>query len=185
MSNFSFPQTAKTNHPDVIASIRETERREAEFREKARDISEKYTGDRHKGWLSGGTFEGMHLSSIQVTEEQYAALPGQWKKRDHMGRTSPYRNNKKVEGFHVGFKADRIPGRGNFHMGGNYMGTGTVFIHDGYAYSHFGFLPGISEKSYGEIAEYGWEEIKASEFHKALEDFNEALKDKAPGDSDV
>lgn len=182
MSNFSFPQMAKTNHPEVIASVKETERREEEFREKARDISERFTGDRMKGWLSGRTFEGMHLSTIQVTDEQYAQLPGQWKKRDHMGRTAPYSNNKKVEGFHVGFKADHIPGRGNFHMGAGYMGTGTVFMHEGYVYSHFGFLPSISEKAHSEIAEFGWEEIKASEFHKALEDFNEARKRKAAED---
>ena len=178
MSEFNFPQHAKTNHPDVIASIEETHRREAEFREKVRIVSEKYTGDKFKGWLSGRTFEGMRLSQIQVTDEQYAELPGQWKKCDHMGRTSPYANNKKVEDFNIGFRAANILGRGNFHMGGGYMGTGTVFLHDGYAYSHFGFLPDISEKAYGEIEKYGWEEIKASELHKALEDFNEARKEK-------
>ena len=68
-------------------------------------------------------------------------------------------------------------------MGGGYMGTGTVFVHDRYAYSHFGFLPDISEKAHGKIAEYGWEEIKASELYKALEDFNEARKAKEAGDS--
>lgn len=180
MSTYTFPQAAKTNHPDVIASINETLRREAEMRDAARAISEKYTGDKLKGWLSGRTFDGLRLSQIQVTDEQFASLPGRWKKRDHMGRTSPYANNPEVETFNVGYKPEHIPGRGNILWGGGYMGTGTIFIHDGWAYSYLGFAPDISEKEFAEIEKYGWTEIVGSELHKALEDYNEARKDVAP-----
>ncbi|GAA0187969.1 hypothetical protein [Glutamicibacter creatinolyticus] len=178
MNDFTFPQQAKTNHPDVIAAIEETLRREAEFRVKARAISEKYTGDPLKGWLNGRTFEGQHLSQIQVTEEQYKNLPGRWKQRDHMGRTAPYKNNPVCEEFHVGFRAENIPGRGNILWGSGYMGTGTVFLHHGYVYSHLGFKPQIGEKAHSEIAEYGWTEILASELHLALEAYNANLKEK-------
>lgn len=177
MSTYTFPQNAKTNHPEVIASINETLRRESEMLEKARDISERYTGDRNKGWLSGRTFDHKGLSQIQVTKEQYEALPGRWKVRDTMGRTSPYANNTEAKGFHVGYKPEHIPGRGNILWGAGYMGTGTVFIHDGWAYSYLGFVPDISEKEFLEIEKFGWTEIVGSELHKALEDYNEALKE--------
>lgn len=178
MSDYTFPLQAKTNHPAVIASIEETLRRETEFRNKAREVSERYTGDPLKGWLNGRTYEGQRLSQIQVTEEQYKNLPGRWKQRDHLGRTAPYKNNPVCKEFHVGFKADRIPGRGNILWGSGYMGTGTVFLHDGYVYSLLGFKPQISEKEYSEIAEYGWTEIMASELHLALEAYNASRKAK-------
>lgn len=49
------------------------------------------------------------------------------------------------------------------------MGHGAVFIHDGVAYSGFDFVP-TADSDDGHL----WDEIKASEFHAAMEAKNAA-----------
>lgn len=165
-----FPESAKTSHPEVLEAIRESERRWEAFLEKMRDVSEKYTGERHHGYFSGDRFDRAGMTGVRASELN-ADAPGQWKKPNR-GVTEPYSKNPARADFNVGYRAVPIPGRGNFHMSHGYMGSGVFFIHDGYAYSHYGFPVERGEAHRGEAEAYGWEEILASELHKALEDYN-------------
>jgi len=175
MSNASFPQYAKTNHPDVLASIEETKRLRDEFFEKARVVSEKYTGESYAGYYNGWEYDSVHMTGIQADKLLPEMKTGQWKKPDG-NKIEPYRNNPAFKDFCIGYKAAQIPGRGNIMWGGGRMGPGTLFVWDGYVYSYLGFTADLSEKSKEEAETYGWQEVLGSELHKAMEDFNVALK---------
>lgn len=165
-----FPQFAKTSHPEVLEAIRESERRWDEFLERMRDVSEKYTGERHNGYFSGDRFDRASMTGVRATQLIQSA-PGRWKKAVR-GVTEPYSNNPARADFNIGYRAVTIPGRGNLHMSSGYFGSGVFFIHEGYAYSHYGFRIERGEAHRGEAEAYGWEEIMPSELHKALEDYN-------------
>lgn len=169
-----FPQFAKTCHPEVLEAVRVSERRWDEFLEKMRDVSEKYTGERHNGYFFGDRCGSAHMTGVRASQLIQSA-PGQWKKPIR-GVTEPYSNNPARADFNIRYRAEPIPGRGNFHMSSGYMGSGMFFIHEGYAYSHYGFFIERGEAHRGEAEAYGWEEIMPSELHKALDDYNSNRK---------
>lgn len=172
-----FPTYAKTNHPDVLASMEKTKALREEFREKLRDVSEKYTGDRYAAYTSGWEHDRVHMSGIAADKLLPEMKTGRWK-QPRNGVIEPYANNPVSKDFNIGYKADIVPGRGNILWGNGRMGTGTLFVWNGYVYSYMGFTAEISEKLASERDEYGWEEVLGSEIHKAIEDYNDALNEK-------
>jgi hypothetical protein len=178
-----FPAFAKSNHPDVLESIHETHRRAKEFHQKMGDAAENIVGERNGIFYRGFMFDGQSFSGFSYQAVKAADVPGQWKKPEG-GVTRPYKNNPiwdELKG--LTFEAAKIPGRTNLMWGIGRMGTGTLFDHDGYVYSGINFpLDTMSEREAAEAEEFGWTEIMASEFHKAMETVN-ALRAAERGES--
>lgn len=173
MTNPAFPQYAKSEHPDVIAAIRETARLAKEFYHKLDDLSEEITGGRGNGYLRGNMFDQQFCSGFDAKAVKEASAPGQWTKPEG-GVTRPYKSNPLWQKMKdLGFTAPDIPGRENLMWGVGYMGTGIIFELEGWAYSGISFqLHPMSEKLAAAAEEFGWTEIMPSEFHKAMETEN-------------
>src|SRR5699024_4487250 len=86
----SFPQYAKTDHPEVVESIRETLRRDKEFGERVHALAERLTGDNGAGWVNGDLFDRKVM--VGIDRKYKDKLPGQWKKPDG-GCVKPYKKN--------------------------------------------------------------------------------------------
>lgn len=179
-----FPAFAKSNHPDVLEAIRETERRAKDFHERMGDVAEKIVGERNGIYLNGWMFDGQSFTGFSHAAVKNANAPGQWT-QPRNGITRPYKSNPiwdELKG--LSFKAADIPGRTNLMWGAGRMGTGTIFEHDGFIYSGINFtLHDMNEKQAAEAEEFGWTEIMASEFHKAMETVN-AEREAKRGDSE-
>lgn len=180
MSQTPFPQFAKTTNADVIAVIEQNLADFDAFREKCADVTEKYTGKRSGGWLNGTWLRGARFSGIDVRNvPDLKALPGRWKKPDGFA-LRPYVNNPVAEEFKIEHNPAHTPGRGNLLWGNGYMGTGALFIHDGTAYSMFNFQAYLDHYTVNQGDKYGWEEIRASEYHLAADAYTDAQKIEAP-----
>lgn len=169
---YTFPQYAKTSDQRVVVAIEEAQEAHRVFHEAACALSEKYTGERDQVWMRGNWILG--ASAVGISAHGIDNLPGKWTKPER-GVSRPYKNNPAYAEFSsLSTRPADIPGRASMEFGERngqeYMGCGTLFVHRGTAYSAFTFQP--NERS-SDPAEFGWEEIKASEWHKAREDFRE------------
>lgn len=173
MSQYQFPQYAKSTHPDVLQAIQTSNNTYDEFLKRARALCGELTGNPRAGMLNGWRGDRVQLSGLNADEVDPTTLPGQWKKPK--GRTiAPYKNNPISERFAaLKWQHEQVPGRPGLFLGNGYMGPGTLFIYDGAAYSSIGFAP-FSEST--DPADGAWEEIKASEFYAAVEAHNERAK---------
>lgn len=170
----TFPQYAKTSHPDVIEAIIKAQEDFDQFLLRGRELSRFLTGDENRAMYRGNFLVGAHMAGLKVTEKQYKALPGQWKKWRREGITvEPYKNNPIMERLRGSDHPEQtIPGRRTMEWGVGFMGPGALFVHEGVAYSWFRFE--LSDQAPKDMKEYGWEEIKGSEFLKAKEDYEES-----------
>lgn len=140
------------------------------FHEAVRELSQRITGDPHKGVIRGGRVHGAVM--VGLPRQYDGELPGKWKKPDGMVR-EPYRSNPISREFDaVRHDPPQIAGRPSFHMGEGRMGPGVIFRHNGAIYSGFGFQ--TTAERIEDPADNGWQEIKASEFHRAREEYTEA-----------
>lgn len=172
-----FPAYAKTADPDVAEALRKTFADYNEFLEKCRDVSEKYTGHRGASYLNGHPLSGVYFTGISAKNiEDPAGLPGRWKKPDG-DILAPYKNNPAATDFDIEHRATPIPGRQNLVVGIGMMGTGALFEHEGFTYSHFSFaMEPMSDRWAAEAKTYGWHEIPASEFYIAAEAYEASIE---------
>ena len=165
---FAFPQYAKTTDQRVIDAIEDALATYQECRERAFDLSEKYTGERDRVYARGNWILGISVSGVNI--RGLDDLPGQWTKPER-GVSRPYKSNPAYSEFKaLSTPPASIPGRASLEFGERFMGCGSLFVHNGTAYSRFTFQP---DERRGDYTEFGWEEIKASEWHKANEDRSE------------
>jgi|SRR5690625_24275 len=165
----SFPQYAKTDHPEVLQALAENISLEREFGKQVDALAERLTGNSEAGFINGSLLRGYAMVGIDA---DYAdVLPGKWKK-PQQGVVEPYKNNPIYDEMQaISYRPVSVPGRGNvlfgFNGAGRVMGTGLVFEYEGYVYSGLTFT--IEAGRTGDFEQYGWVEIMPSEFHLALE----------------
>lgn len=166
MTEYQFPQYAKSTHSDVLQTIRENETAYQEFMSNVRDFCEELTGNPLTGMLNGWKLDEVRMSGLHVNEVDPATLPGNWKKPSGV-TIAPYRNNPVYDRMAaLVHKAPSIPGRPRLLWGPGSMGTGAVFEHNDAVYSKLGFRPLPDRVN---PADGAWIEIKASEFYAAAE----------------
>lgn len=166
-----YPQYAQSTSPEVLEAIRRNDEREADFRRRAWAFSLKHGGS---GPYRFFRLYGTSLSGIASEEEPE---DGRWK-RVGTEHWAPYKSNPLSREFAaIAYRAEPVPGvplmlHGPEDRDGIRMaGEATVFIHEGVAYS------GTSLSPTDLVAlPIPWEEIKASEFHAALEGYNASRK---------
>ncbi len=169
----TYPQYAKTDSGEVIAVIERNKTGREEVRQRAFEFAAKY-GDRTGGDVGfyHSDFFDYCITGI-MSDEKPAA--GQWKRMHRAPGWLPYKNNPiHAELEELRFKPEVIPGTpsllhsGYGRDGTQRVGGPTLFILDGVAYSGTSIQP-IDELPQGSP----WEEVKASEFHAAMEAYNE------------
>lgn len=167
----TYPQYAKSVDPDVLATIERNKERKKEMVERARAFSQAHGGG---GDFYYSEFLGYHVTGIMGAEKP---TTGQWKAMPRSDGWVPYVNNPVNAEFEaLQFTSDPTPGIPKLlHSaydsdGRQRVGHPTTFIQDGVAYSGTAITP-IDEVG----VDIPWEEIKASEFHAAMESYNEAL----------
>lgn len=172
-----FPQFAKTTNPSVIEVLRENKALEEAFRERALQFAEQNGGEGYYPSTWGNT------TSLAAIGGDDKPTTGQWKKHPRGRGWLPYKNNplfKEFEAIEVRRKA--VPGLPDVVESAmdqdfrHYLGSPRPFIVDDAAYVGFNFQPVDPGYKQPDIAEGEWEEIKASEFHKAMETYNERLE---------
>ena len=170
MTTATFPQYAKTTHPDVIAAIEKIDQQYAEFIEKCRDLSREFVGHPDATRIHGWKLDGYNVTGLDASEVRKASIGGDWIKPTPQGYTRPKKSDPQYERFQIGYQAEPIPGRHrggcNVIWGDGYFGVGACFVHNGAVYSGFRFQP---TELIEDSEEFGWTEIKASEYHAAVE----------------
>lgn len=170
----NLPQYMKSTDPEIIATVeRRMEafwawRKQAfEWAAKITGLPEKDVGIRINGWSN----DQVLLVGFYPWQVEGIDLPGGWTKDP----VRPKKNNPIYKDYAkiATYKAEKVPGRPNTASGDGYWGGGSLFVHDGAAYSGFGFIPeGLNSHDQGE----GWEEIRASEYMAAKEAHEDARK---------
>lgn len=174
----AFPAFSKTSHPAVVDCIHEIQRLAEEFNQRVQQLAEEITGDRETGYSNGWLLVGKSMVGFDAEAVEKANAPGRWKKPQG-GMVAPFKSNPIHDQMSaVSYTAPHIPGRGNMHLGEGVMGTGQAFELDGTVYSRINFWI-RPEYQYSDMAEFGWTEIKASEFYTALESAQERAKREA------
>ena len=169
--NTGFPQYAMSTDPEVIAACEDMLERFVCFTEYAQKVSVALTGERDRSFYRGDIIRGCVVVGVSVkTKDEYDALPGQWLKWEGSGMQETYQNNPLRKDWKSNSHREAaIPGRPNIAWGERWMGPGAIFVHEGVAYSGFGFVPGPGDRP-SEL----WEEIKTSEWHAAKEAYEES-----------
>lgn len=170
-----FPQYAKSTAPEVIEACEDMLKSYRRLLDYAVEVSKETTGAENRAVIRGSAIDGARVVGLVAhTKEDYDSFPGRWKKWYGAGYQHPFRNNPiQDEWSENRHRRPDIPGRPGMAMGHGYMGPGAIFVHEGIAYSAFGFQPE------GEPASDLWEEIKASEWHAAKEAYEDSQKVKS------
>lgn len=163
----NLPQYMKSTDPEIVATIERREVAYQEWRARAFEWAQKITGLPHDKVgirINGWTNDRMTLNGFYPWQVEGVDLPGGWTKDP----VRPKKNNPEYAEFSRirTYRAEMVPGRPNIADGHGYFGAGTLFTHEGVAYSGFNFLPeGLNSRDQGE----GWEEIRGSEYMAAWE----------------
>lgn len=171
----AFPQYASTTDPQVLAVIQRNKEGFQAFRERAFAFATAQGAP--DGAYYGSSFAGGHaISAIGGAEKP---TTGQWKEGHRRGWL-PFKNNPLAKDLaEIRFDEEKVPGlplllESATHDGSRRVASPLVFILDDVAYSGASFLPEDSgDKNNPEDG--GWQEIKASEFHRALEAYNDRI----------
>ena len=163
----TFPQYAKTNHPDVIAAVEKINQQYSDFIDKCREVSALYLNDPDHARIHGWKLDRFYLTGLDGRAVRKAGIEG-WTKTNHHGYSRPKKSDPAYKNFNIGYHADSIPGRsrGNSNIigGDGWIGVGACFIHDGAVYSGFNNRPTDPVEN---VQKYGWTEILASEYDAA------------------
>lgn len=171
MTGSATPQYMKTSDTEVLEAIGKIRAAYSTFAEYVRTESVRLTGEEgHTGQL-GGMFTGRVIVGVHARFADH--LPGQWKKPDR-GLVEPFKNNPiRKEWKERAHPYMPVPGRRQNEWGHDYMGPGLLFVHDGVAYSGYGFIPRDPA-----VEGVGlWEEIRPSEFMAAAEAYNDEIEE--------
>lgn len=172
----AFPQYASTTDPEVLAAVQRNKEGFQAFRERAFAFASAQGAP--DGAYYGSSFAGGH--SIYAIGGSEKPTTGRWKEGYRRGWL-PFTNNplaKELEA--IRFDEEKLPGlprllKSASRDGSRRVGSPLVFILEGVAYSGTSFIPEDGGPHSSDPADGGWEEIKASEFHAALEAYNERI----------
>lgn len=175
----TIPQYARSTDPEVIATIERNRAGEVDFNRRASEFAA--THGSPNGAFYPSRFAGSHSISAIGGEEK--PTTGRWKKGYHGHGWVPFKNTElEAEMDAIRFTEESLPGLpdlvyGPYTSRGQVVSRGTRFVHDGVAYLGFSAAPLADQPERATVTGDGhWEEIKASEFHAALEAYNEAAK---------
>ena len=167
-----YPQYAKTTASDVIETISANKAGEQEVRDRAFVFAKAHGGE-YAGWYAS-TFFGYRVNAIECAEKPKS---GRWTTGTKGRGWRPYVNNPLWEEFEsLVFHPEPVRGiPGMLHSGFDSEGRArvghpTVFVLDGVAWSGTLITPTDDMPD-----DSPWVEVKASEFHAALETYNERL----------
>lgn len=173
----AFPQFASTNAQGVLDAIEINQRLQREFHERAIAFSQA------QGIEDGAYFSSTFGGTLEVTALGGKVKPttGRWTQHPR-GGWRPYKNNPLFTDMQkLRVQSEEIPGLPALvesvsnAMGQRYLASPRPFVVDDIAYVGFNFTPDDNMGSRANPEDGGWEEIKASEFHKAMETFNERI----------
>jgi hypothetical protein len=164
-----FPQYAKSTDPEVLGAIRRNKVGEEEHHQKCLAFA-----------LANGVEKGEYYKndwgsrSLRAVGGDTKPTTGRWKKGPGGYGWVPYKNNPLHEEFEdLFFRRERIPGHVDSYMSGSYYVTPIVFEFDGAVWSGATRAPDDDRGNKPLSEEGGWVEVKASEFHAAMEGYNE------------
>lgn len=158
----------RSKHPDVLAAWGEIDTRWQAFCEGGSAWAEKYSGQ-ERFMSNNNPLTYTFCSGLPATDVDRSTLVGKWKKTSR-GLIAPYANSEAAREAPK-YEPPTIPGRPGRFWGGGFMGSGALFEHDGYLYSHVSIRDESGDDALDAevMAAYGWEEILASEYHLARE----------------
>lgn len=173
----TIPQYARTTDPTVIAAIEANRTGRRTFHDRATAFAAKHGSP--KGAYLPSSFAGMHnVRAIGGTDKP---TTGRWKRGWDDRGWRPFKNTDlERELDAIQFVEKPVPGlpdiaHGDYTpSGAQHISPGTVFVHEGVAYVGYPFAPTDDTERAATPAD--WEEIKASQFHAAMEAFNEAVR---------
>lgn len=175
----TFPQFAKTTDPKVLDGIRRNLDQAKDFHRRACEFSEAQGVD--KGTYYPNEFAGNHR--VGALGGRTKPETGRWTAHPR-GGWRPFKNNPLyAEMEAIQYNDEALPGlpetvHGDAGDGRSYIATPHPFIVDDAAYVGFSFPPDAGWNQMPDPALGGWEEIRASEFHKARETYNDRLQAK-------
>jgi hypothetical protein len=176
----TFPQYARTTDHEVIAAVQVNQDGWRDFHQRACAFS-----------LAQGVEKGAYIPSSFAGGHRVRALggdvrpeTGRWKQGYGGYGWLPFKNNQLHDELEaIKFDEADVPGLpavidGPYLPNGSHtIATPRPFIHDGAVYVGFNFRPVDMQyqNRQPQPEDGGWEEIKASEYHKAVEAYKEAL----------
>ncbi len=172
----AFPQYASTTHPEVLAAIQRNKDGFQAFRERAFEFASAQGAP--DGAYYGSSFAGAH--AISAIGGDTKPTTGQWKEGHRRGWL-PFKNNPLAKDLEA-IRFDEEPVLGLPQLlespsrdGSRRVGSALLFILDGVAFAGVSFVPEDPGPHGTDPSVGGWAEIKASEFLKALETYNERI----------
>lgn len=174
------PQYAKTTSRLVLEAVRRNREGAAGFHRRACDFAQENGVD--KGSYYPGGFAGSH--SIRALGGDRKPSNGRWTTGYGGYGWRPFKNNPlHAEMDAIRFEEETIPGLASI-IDGPYLPNGShtiaspqPFELDGVVYVGFSFQPIDNGRRTPDPSEGGWEEIKASEYHAAVETYNARIKE--------
>ncbi|WP_251153744.1 hypothetical protein [Cellulosimicrobium sp. Marseille-Q4280] len=180
------PQYASSTDPEVIATIERNRAGVADFNRRAIEFAARHGSP--NGGFYPSTFAGAH--DVMAIGGDAKPTTGRWKKGYRGAGWVPFKNTElDAEMEAIRFVEEPLPGIPDLVYGphtsrGQVVSAGARFVHDGVAYIGFGHTPLADQPERASATGDGhWEEIKASQFHAALEAYNEAAKADADADA--
>ncbi len=172
----AFPQYAKTTSQNVFDVLRENKELDKDFFERGMDFAKAHGGT---AFYSSRWGSSTRMVAIKADEKP---TTGQWKEHPR-GGWLPYKNNPLYKEFEsIELRTNQVPGLPSTvesAMDSNFqhrIANPNPFIVDDAVYVGFAFMPVDSGiRNTPDPAEGGWEEIRASEFHLAMETYNDRI----------
>jgi hypothetical protein len=174
----AFPQYAKTTDPSVFDALRENEALNKDFFERGMAFAEANGGSAFYSSRWGKT------TDLTAIESDKKPTTGRWTEHPR-GGWRPFKNNPLYAQMQaIKLHRNAVPGLPEYVESAynsqmqHYISAPRPFVVDGVVYVGFTFIPqDRNSKSDPEPSEGGWEEIRASEFHAAMETYNDRIKE--------
>jgi hypothetical protein len=165
----SFPQYAKSTDPEVLAAVQRNKEGDEAHHQKCLAFA-----------IANGVENGAYIKSswggraLRAVMGDKKPTTGQWKKGGGGYGWVPYKNNPLYKEYdELVFNHERVPGHDGSYMSGNLYMTPTLFEFDGAVWSGMSHQPDDLRGGKPHSEEGGWVEVKASEFHAAMEGYND------------
>lgn len=174
------PQYARTTDPRVLEAVRRNRVGAADFHNRACEFAVA-NGVEKGSYYPGGFGGGRSIRALGGNEKPRT---GRWTTGYGGYGWRPFKNNPLHDEMDaIRFEAEPVPGLPSL-VNGPYLPNGShtiatpqPFELDGAVYVGFSFQPVDSGRRMPDPGEGGWEEIKASEYHAAVETYNDRIKE--------
>lgn len=169
----------RTRHPEVLRAWGTAQDQRRTLIEASSQWAEQVSGQ-SAVMISGNMLAGMKVTGLPAGRVDPEALPGRWKK-PHKGVITPYANSP-IHDQMQELKTEPVtlPGRPTYVWSMPYMGSGRLFEWDGHLYSAMELRDEAADSRWDQdqqiMREYGWEQIRGSEFLSAHEQMQEQAK---------